>query len=62
MNLIFVDIQQDVVAAWQEHFQEYPQVSIRSGSMLVIGRAGSRMVLPGLSSPPDLSGRRAFER
>jgi O-acetyl-ADP-ribose deacetylase (regulator of RNase III) len=33
MNLIFVDLQSDVVSAWEEHFAGCPQVSVQSGSI-----------------------------
>lgn len=36
MNLIFVDLQQDVVTAWDEHFQGCPHVSVQSGSIFEV--------------------------
>ncbi len=36
MNLIFTDLRQDVVSAWEEHFQGYPQVSVKSGSIFEV--------------------------
>ena len=36
MNLIFVDLQQDVVSAWEEKFHGYPQVSVQSGSIFEV--------------------------
>lgn len=36
MNLIFVDLRQDLVSAWAEHFQGYPQVSVQSGSIFEV--------------------------
>lgn len=36
MNLIFVGPEQDVVSAWEEHFQGYAQVSVQAGSILEV--------------------------
>lgn len=36
MNLILVDLQPDVVSAWQEVFSGYPQVGVRSGSIFEV--------------------------
>ena len=33
MNLIFIDIQRAVAAAWEKQFRGYPQVSVQSGSI-----------------------------
>lgn len=33
MNLIFVDMQPEVVSAWKDHFNGYPQISVHSGSI-----------------------------
>ncbi len=36
MNLIFVGPEQDVVSAWEEHFQGYAQVSVQAGSIFEV--------------------------
>jgi len=36
MNLVFVDLQQDIVSAWEEHFQDCPQVTVQSGSIFEV--------------------------
>lgn len=36
MNLIFVGPEQDVVSAWEEHFQGYAQVSVQAGSIFKV--------------------------
>jgi len=36
MNLVFVDVNQDVVSAWEEHFQGYSQISVQAGSIFEV--------------------------
>ncbi len=36
MNLVFVGMNQDVVSAWREYFQECPQVSVKCGSIFEV--------------------------
>ena len=36
MNLILVDLHQDVVSAWEKHFQGCPQVSVQTGSIFEV--------------------------
>lgn len=36
MNLIFVGPEQDVVSAWEEHFQGYAEVSVQAGSIFEV--------------------------